>query len=144
MMNTINNVVNNTTKLVEIKTIANYQAGACNIGQEERERRKTFGLMGAILAVGWPFICYVFVLPITLKLLVFFPTFFGILGLWQYRKQYCAFYGLTGKYNFGVLGQTVAVVEAKQREIDKKKSLKMLGISLGVSFVYTLLIVLFM
>jgi hypothetical protein len=138
-------VINNTTKIVEVKkSESTYQAGVCNIGHAERERRKTIGLMGAILAVGWPFLCYVFVLPVLLKLLTFFPTFFGILGIWQYRKQYCAFYGLTGKYNLGDLGQDSVVSDKKQIEKDKEKSLEMIVFSLFVSVLYTLLIILFL
>ena len=135
----INSFIDDATKLADVQTNDKYQAGICNIGHEERERRKTYGLMGAILATGWPFICYIFVFPLGFKLLVFFPAFAAVIGLWQYRKQYCAFYGITGKNNFGKLGEAINIENIKQREIDKQKSIRMILISFAITFVYTLL-----
>jgi len=139
MIDSINNVVNNTTRLVEVSTEQKYLPGSCNIGIEERERTKTFGLMGAILSAGYPFIGYIFVLPVVLKLLVFFPVFIGIFCLWQYRKQFSAYFGLLGKYNFGNIGQSVNVEDQKFKDIDKKQSLRMIEITAVASLVYTIL-----
>ena len=141
MTQQIDNAINTLTRSVELKTQhQDYQAGVCNIGGAEREKRRVLALFGGMFAFAWPFLGFVLVFPLGLKLLVFIPAFIGVLDLLQYRQQFCAYFGLINRYRFVDSQEALRVMDQRDQEIDKNKSIKMIGISLGVSFVYTLLV----
>jgi len=142
MTQQIDNAINTVTRSVELKTqYQDYQAGVCNIGGAEREKRRVLALFGGMFGFAWPFLGFVFAFSVGLKLLVFIPAFIGILNLMQYRQQFCAYYGLINQYRFIDSQDALRVMDQRDQEIDKNKSLKMIVISFGISLVYTLLVV---
>ncbi len=144
MTEKIDNLINTATQAVELKSkYQDYQAGVCNIGAGEREKRRELAIFGGMFASAWPFLGFVFVFPIGFKLLVLIPAFIGMLNLLQYRQQFCAYFGLTNQYKFSDTLRPYKVMHEDDRAIDQDKSLKMIAISLAVSFVYTLLVIIF-
>lgn len=142
MTDKINNYINTATRAVELKTQSQtYQAGVCNIGNSEREKRRTLAIFGGMFAFAWPFLGFVFVFPMLVQILVFFPTFIGVLNLLQYRQQFCAYYGLTNQYKFTETGNPLKVIDQRDKSLDQDKSINIIAISLGVSFAYTILTV---
>jgi len=143
MTQQIDNAINTVTRSVELKTPQQeYQAGVCNIGGAEREKRRILALFGGMFAFSWPFLGFVFIFPIGLKLLVFIPAFIGVLSLMQYRSQFCAYFGLINRYRFNDSQDSLRVIDQRDQELDKNRSLRMIAISLGISLVYTLLVLL--
>lgn len=108
-----------------------YQPGVCNIGTEERTRRRRSGHLGmaaalfvvaaiALLALPWYY---------ALSSTVFFVA--GALGYLQDRFRFCAYYGRDGKYNLGGLDSEPSVVtDQDAREADRRRSRRIMGYSL--------------
>lgn len=108
-----------------------YQPGVCNIGTEERRRRRRSGHLGmaaalfvvaaiALLSLPWYY---------ALTSIVFFIA--GAMGYLQDRFRFCAYYGRDGKYNLGGLdsGPTV-VTDQDAREADRRRSHRIMAYSL--------------
>jgi len=120
-----------------------YIPGTCNIGHNEKEKRMRQGLAGVMLACGWTFLGFTWVFPIFLKILVIIPAFFGILGFLQYNSSFCVYYGFSQKQNIADNEKALAVSDAAAVNADKQKSIALTLIALIISFVYTLLVLLF-
>jgi hypothetical protein len=143
MTDKFNNLINKATLAVQLKTEnQTYQPGVCNIGPAQREKRRVLAIFGGMFGFSWPFLGYVFVFPIWLQILVFFPAFIGVLSFLQYRDQFCAYYALTNKYNFSDTQKPYNVVDKKEQNINQDKALNMIIKSLAISFGYTLLAIL--
>ena len=84
----------------------NYIPGVCNIGKEERIRRRQTGIIGLIITI------------ITFTLFVYFdvnkrnsfPCFFircnvSASGFLQSRMHFCVGFGLAEMFNFGNVGK---------------------------------------
>jgi hypothetical protein len=119
-----------------------YQAGVCNIGAAEREKRKWAGIQGVLIALGITFLGYVWAIPDIVKLIVFFPAFIGAVGLLQYFFKFCAYFGLNSVYNFNEIGKRESVADANARELDRISALKLLAYAFLAAAVYTLLTIL--
>ena len=112
-----------------------YQAGACNIGGIERDRRRRMGYavlvvtvlyVGAVLWLG---------LPETYLLGTFVFLYGGVLGLLQARTRFCAAYGLTGRYGFDEGEGTVDDADARLQ--DRMRALRLVAKASAIALVGT-------
>lgn len=120
-----------------------YVPGKCNIGHNEKEKRMRQGLAGVMLACGWTFLGYTWVFPIFLKILVMIPAFAGTLGFLQYNSSFCVYYGLSQKQNIADNDKATIVSDTAAVNADKQKSIALTMVALIVSFLYTMLVLLF-
>lgn len=117
-----------------------YIPGNCNIGQGEIRRRQfvaligltlsTIALIGFISADTQP----------SLRLGIFIPLSVASIGWVQSRKRFCLAYGFMGTFNFGRLGQLSRVSDKASLAADRKTALNILGQSLGIAAVLTLIV----
>jgi len=139
----LNQIINKATIAVTSVEKGNqYIPGECNIGLAEREKRRVSALMGGMFAFSWPFLCYVFALPVFYKIFVIIPAIIGLVSLFDYRQQFSAYFGLTNQYDFSPNGARTKVLDKVSQEKDQNKAFNTVIISLGVSFAYTLLVIL--
>lgn len=117
-----------------------YIAGTCNIGEGEIRRRKLVALIGIALSL---FSLVGFISAGTepsLRLGIFIPVSIATIGWVQSRKRFCLAYGFMGTFNFGMLGQLSRVSDRASLAADRKTALNILGQSLGLSALITLVI----
>ena len=117
-----------------------YIAGTCNIGKGEIRRRQFVALIGLTLSI----IALIgFISADTqpsLRLGIFIPLSVASIGWVQSRKKFCLAYGFMGTFNFGRLGQLSRVSDKASLAADRKTALNILGQSLGISAVLTLIV----
>ena len=114
---------------------SDYQAGACNIGGQERTQRRLLGYAG--LTGTAVLVAAVFALELPQSyLLGTFPLLFGgTLGVLQARQRFCVAYGMAGRYGFDEGSGSVEAEDA--RSMDRKRALSIGGRALLVAAVGT-------
>ena len=117
----------------------NYIPGTCNIGFEESESRKTFGLTWLIVSTAILASIIFLKLPNYYAIALSIPIFFSSIGLLQSQQKFCAYYGLHGRYNFEKLGNALKVQEEKLKKKDKEKAVQLIIISAIASLALTAL-----
>ena len=99
-----------------------YRPGVCNIGPAEIARRRMAGHVGLIATlVLLTFLIVVGAPPVT-RLLVVLPAAVSASGYLQARLKFCAGFGSRGIFNFGFVGETVAVADAEAKAMDRRRS----------------------
>lgn len=119
--------------MVESGGAGEYQPGVCNIGTEERERRRRAGHLGT--AAGLFVVIAVALLSLPPYLALASSVFFisGATGYLQDRMRFCAYYGNRGEYNLGGLGDDPGVVtDEEARRADKRKARQIMVYSLVI------------
>jgi hypothetical protein len=106
-----------------------YEAGTCNIGEEEIEQRRRIGRIGLILTLTSIIVYLALVYSIELDILfgvfVFLPAEMSTVGLLQARNKFCAAYGLTRQQNVSsTLGLTLKIDDVSNQKKDRNKALK--------------------
>ena len=117
-----------------------YIAGTCNIGKGEVRRRQLLAVVGFALSL---IVLIGFISAGTepsLRLGIFAPLAAGSIGLVQSRRKFCLAYGFMGTFNFGKLGQLSRVSDKASLAADRKTALSILGKSLGLAAVLTLIV----
>jgi hypothetical protein len=117
-----------------------YIPGVCNIGPAEQTKRRQVGIICLIILI------IVFIVLLLLRrseyyrILLFIPAFGASIGLLQDKLHFCAGYGLRGLFNvLHNVGDTESVDAQDMRAIDRRKSLRIINLSLGISLVVVLL-----
>lgn len=117
-----------------------YQPGVCNIGPEERRRRRRSGHLGIGSAILFLVAIAVLQLPdyYALASTVMFSA--GAVGYLQDRFQFCAEYGRRGAFNLGGLDtEPQQVTDAAARKKDRRRAYQIfaysavIGVILGVA-----------
>lgn len=104
------------------QTETQYIPGVCNIGPSEIRRRKQAGWMGlAATVVLAGILVYLDAAPLW-RLLLFFPAMMSATGFLQAYMHFCAYFGFSALFNFGVVGTTDSVQEAEFRAKDRRKA----------------------
>lgn len=117
-----------------------YIPGTCNIGKGEVRRRQLVALIGAALSV------FTLVGLISTnaahgaRLGIFIPLSVASIGWVQSRKKFCLAYGFMGTFNFGKLGELSKVAEKSSLAADRKTAFSILGQSLSLAAVLTLIV----
>jgi hypothetical protein len=125
-----------------MKDTNNYIPGVCNIGKEERKKRRLSGYFGLILTVLMYAGFYYFDVIKGIRFLVFFPTVISASGFLQSRMHFCAGFGLKKMFNFGSLGNFTKVEDEEYIKKDKKKARSILYYAALIGLVAGLLAIL--
>jgi hypothetical protein len=107
-------------------TESSYQAGTCNIGPGEINRRRTVAIIGIALSLISVVSFVTTGAPRGARLAVFFPLMLASIGWVQSRRKFCLAYGFMGTFNFGKLGQISKVSDPQSRSADRKTALSIL------------------
>ncbi|WP_135365539.1 hypothetical protein [Halosimplex halophilum] len=119
--------------------MSEYQPGVCNIGRDERRKRRALGAasflaaaayVGAVLATGRP----------AGLLLGTFPLLFGgFMGLVQDRMGFCAGFGALARYDLSGSGGTAGpVAEAEAVKQDRIRAFQVIAVSAAAAVVTTM------
>jgi len=114
---------------------SDYQAGACNIGSTERNRRRQMGYVVSAVAVIYVGVVLWLGLPETYLLGTFVFLYGGALGILQARNRFCAAYGMTGRYGFDDGDGTVD--DASARSQDRMRAFRLVGKAIAVALAGT-------
>lgn len=121
-------------------TTDSYIAGTCNIGKGEVRRRQLVALIGFVLSLS-ALIGFISAgTQPALRVGIFIPLSVASIGWVQSRKRFCLAYGFMGTFNFGKLGQLSRVSDKASLAADRKTALSILGQSLGLAAVLTLVV----
>lgn len=102
-----------------------YRPGACNIGPAEiaRRRRSAIAMTAATVLVAVALV--VIGAPPVTRLLAFpFAAASGVTWL-QVVRRFCVGFGAVGIRNFGALGSTLSVSDARARSADRRMALRL-------------------
>ncbi len=105
-----------------------YEAGVCNIGPDEINRRRMAGHVGAALTVAGLAVLVAIDAPPAARLLLAVPAAISASGYIQARLRFCAAYGQRGVFNFGALGDAVKIADTEAQAMDRRRARQ---ISLG-------------
>jgi len=108
--------------------MSEYQPGVCNIGRDERRKRRTAGVLGAVAAVGATLFVLATGRPPT-TLLWTFPLWFGaFVGFFQDRLGFCVGFGALARYDLsGSGGDAGTVSEAEAVRRDRRRAVEVLA-----------------
>jgi len=116
-----------------------YIPGACNIGHEEIQRRIKAGWSGLILTIITATLLLWLGADRWWRLLIFIPAMMGATGFIQAYSKFCVYFGFGHLFNFGETGKTDTVEQVEFRAKDRAKAWQVIGYSVGVTVVVTLL-----
>jgi hypothetical protein len=112
-----------------------YIPGVCNIGPTEIKMRRAVGWTGLTVCVVLWTALVVFKVAAPWRLVLFLPAFVAAIGFLQAAWHFCAKFGLGGVFNFGPnVGRTDTLEQAEFRNQDRRKALRIIGLSLLVAF----------
>jgi Na+/proline symporter len=109
-----------------------YISGVCNIGPEERKRRRNGAIYSGILTIAEIIILSVFRVNPLWRLTLFIPAASLGVGFLQWYNKFCVAFGLMGVFNFGDIGTTFSVEQRQDLKRDRTKARRM--ILLGIVF----------
>ena|SRR5579862_1598377 len=118
-----------------------YVPGVCNIGTEERTRRRIFGWTGLITSMVLLAVLFTLKVNPWWRLFIFFPAALSAIGFLQARARFCLAYGLAGIFNFEMPGKGHRVKDDAALSLDKKKANQILLCSLLIAMAVTLVAV---
>jgi hypothetical protein len=98
-----------------------YVPGQCNIGLEERVRRRNFGWVSLAVGVVVLVALLGFRVNPLWRLFLFLPATAAASGFLQAYFHFCSGFARTGVYNFGPPGPTTAIVEEDSKRKDRRK-----------------------
>jgi hypothetical protein len=120
----------------------NYIPGVCNIGKEERKRRRQTGVIGLIITVITYSLFLYFDVNKGVRFLVFIPAMLSAVGFIQSRMHFCVYFGLAEIFNFDKVGKTSKVGTEEFVRKDKKKARLIIYYSVLIGIAVGLLAVL--
>ena len=117
-----------------------YIAGSCNIGTGEVRRRQLVALVGTTISAITLIGLVTAQTPANLRLGIFLPFAVTAIGYVQPRRKFCLAYGFMGTFNFGKLGEISRVSDKASLAADRKTALTILGQSLLLAAIATLIV----
>ena len=108
--------------------MASYQPGVCNIGRDERRKRRVAGVAGFVGAVAYVGVVLWAGLPDRFLLGTFAFLFGGFVGAFQAYFRFCVAFGALARYDLSGSGEgagTVADAAAVHR--DRKRAVQILA-----------------
>lgn len=119
-----------------------YLPASCNIGHAEVKRRQAFGILAAIVSLGYWLISILMHAPHGIRALVFFPLVMATIGWFQSRRKFCLAYGILGVFNFGKLGEATPIMDPVLKSADRAYAFRILAKSACIAAVFALLLTL--
>jgi hypothetical protein len=108
--------------------MSEYQPGVCNIGRDERRKRRTVGVLGAAAAAGVTLFVFATGRPATTLLWTFPLWFGGFVGLVQDRLGFCVGFGALARYDLsGSGGDAGSVSDAEAVRRDRRRAVEVLA-----------------
>ena|ERR1017187_3952485 len=120
---------------------SNYIPGTCNIGNEEINKRRQFGIVGLILTVLAYSLFVYFEISRGVRFLIFIPAGISVIGFLQARMRFCVYYGLAEMFNFDSLGKSSKVENDEFVRKDKKRARLIIYSSVLIAIVVGLIAV---
>ena len=117
-----------------------YQAGVCNIGPDEINKRKRafyFSFLGTSILVV---ITILIELSQLWRLLLFFPITATVINYLQVRYKFCVYFGFFSIWNFDDLGGSKKVNNVEDHKKDLLKVRKMFLLSGLIGLILTTLL----
>jgi len=121
--------------------MSQYQPGVCNIGRDERRKRRMAGMAslgGALAVVGYVLVSG----RPDGQVLLAFPLFFGAaIGFVQDRLRFCVAFGALARYDLaGSGGGAGSIAEREAVRRDRKRAVQVAGVALSVALAATALV----
>jgi len=116
-----------------------YEAGLCNIGQQEINIRKKLFNFSLLVTLLMTCLSLSFFQHGWMMMLLFSSSFFCILLLIEVRLKFCILFGLFNLYNFNSLGKLETVNDSIHSRKDRLKAFKIVTVSLLASLMITYL-----
>ena len=120
-----------------MSTENNYIPGTCNIGNEQLKKRKRFLAACIVTTVLLITFQLIFHSGKMWRLFMFIPFAITSVAVQQVLYKFCYRFGLTGLYGFGKVGYDTKVEGNHFRELDRKKSKKMIVSSVLIGLILT-------
>lgn len=117
-----------------------YIPGVCNIGKEEVNKRKRFFAFTALSVLLFTYFTLEHIDSSWMRFFLFCSTTGLMVAYLQIKNRFCVSYGMFGIYNFSKPGKGQKVTNNSFLAEDRKKSLKMIILSLVIGLLFTLLI----
>ena len=119
---------------------AQYIPGSCNIGKGEIRQRQIVALIGLAISISSLIALISTSAPRGARLGIFIPLAVASIGWVQSRKKFCLAYGFMGTFNFGKLGELSKVADKSSLAADRKTAFSILGQSLSLAAILTLIV----
>jgi hypothetical protein len=121
-----------------------YVPGTCNIGPTEIQVRRRTGWIALFVTFVLLILLLLTHAPVALRLILFFPSTGAAVGFLQAQLKFCANFGLFGVFNFSAqLGNASKISDPKYRYLDLRKALQIIGISIIIGIIITLISLIF-
>ncbi|PSP75651.1 hypothetical protein BRC81_14795 [Halobacteriales archaeon QS_1_68_20] len=121
--------------------MAEYRAGVCNIGREQRRKRYRAGVLTLAIALAYSAWIVVADRPDAYFAGAFFLYFGGMLGYLQARLEFCVAFGALARYDLsGGDGEEGTVDDAELRRKDRLRALELTAYAAGLAAALTLLL----
>jgi hypothetical protein len=121
--------------------VSEYQPGTCNIGRNERKKRRVAGTLSFLVAVGYVAFVVATGRPDTLLLGSFPFLFGGFIGVVQDRMGFCVAFGALARYDLsGSGGDAGQVTNEEALKRDRIRAFQVFAIAAGLSVVTTLVV----
>ncbi|NLV08555.1 hypothetical protein ACAH01_03350 [Halomicrobium sp. HM KBTZ05] len=108
--------------------MAGYQPGVCNIGRDERRKRRVAGIAGFLGAAAYVAAVLWFGLPERYLLGSFAFLFGGFVGVFQDYVRFCVAFGALARYDLsGSADDAGSVTDAEAVARDRKRAVQILA-----------------
>jgi len=124
-----------------VVTMTQYRPGVCNIGREERRKRRTAGALSFAVAAAYALFVIGTGRPAGLLFGSFPFLFGGFVGAVQHRTGFCAAFGALARYDLsGSGGGTGKVGDADAVKRDRVRALQVLAVAMAAAVVTTMVV----
>lgn len=115
-----------------------YRPGVCNIGANERRKRRLAGASSFAVAIAFVAAVFVFDLPTDVLLVTFVFLFGGFVGYFQARFGFCVAFAALARYDLsGSGGGAGTISEAEAVRRDRRQGVKIVLYAAGAAAALT-------
>lgn len=107
-----------------------YQAGVCNIGPAEIQRRSQVAIIALVLFILTSIALIASDASTTSRLVAFIPAMAASVGYMQARRKFCLAYGFAGLFSLNTVGDVTKVKDPAALKADRAYALRILVTSL--------------
>lgn len=121
--------------------MSEYQPGVCNIGRDERRKRRRAGALSFLAAAAYVGFVLGTGRPAGLLLGAFPLIFGGFVGVVQDRMGFCAAFGALARYDLSGSGDDAGTIDdAEAVKQDRVRAFQVLAVSTAAAVVTTMLV----
>ena len=121
--------------MTRLQPVADYRAGACNIGPDEIAMRRRAGHAGLIVTLAVLAALVVVGAPPPWRLVIAVPAAGTAITYLQAVLRFCVNFGWRGVFNFGRVGTVDRVTDVQARRADRARAMRMIlaGVAIGLA-----------